>query len=112
MDANFTLEDLFIQDYSQKITYNLYKELANKLQNYLIEGLKRKGFEIKNEVELVNFMKANCRIEDHVDKKERIYFVNNIPFFLHKYEPQIDLTPMVSDMCTKFSANYGSFAYL
>ena len=42
----------------------LSSELNKKLEDYIIEGLKRKGFEFKNRLELETFIKNNCRCED------------------------------------------------
>jgi len=89
----------------------LFSEINKKLEDYMIEGLKRKGFEFENRLELENFIKNNCRCEDRPHIKERIYFANDIPFFLHKYE--IEMTnPITLDREAKISANYGSYAYL
>lgn len=91
----------------------LSSELNHKLENYMVEGLKRKGFEFKNRMELETFIKSNCRCEDQTDVKERTYFVNDIPFFLHRYEIKMDLNPITNDIGrVKMSANYGSFAYI
>jgi len=91
----------------------LSSDLNQQLENYMIEGIKRKGFEFKNRIELEAFIKSNCRCEDHTDVKERIYFVNDIPFFLHSYEIKMDLNPITNDKGeVRMSANYGSFAYL
>jgi len=91
----------------------LSTELNHQLENYMIEGLKRKGFKFKNRFELENFIKSNCRCEDRTDLKERTYFVNDIPFFLHCYEIKMDLNQITNDKGeVQMSANYGSFAYL
>lgn len=102
-DSMFTVSD---------IASNLYSELDKKLENFMIQGLKRKGFEFKNRVELENFVKSNCRCEDNVVLKERVYFANNIPFFLHKYQIEMDLNPKIEDNTIKMSANLGHYAYL
>ena len=67
----------------------LSSQLNKQLEDYMIEGLKRKGFEFENRIELENFIKSNCRCEDRTDIKQRTYFVNDIPFFLHCYEIEI-----------------------
>ena len=91
----------------------LSSELNQQLENYMIKGLNRKGFEFKNRFELENFIKSNCRCEDRTDLKERTYFVNNIPFFLHFYEIKMDLNQITNNKGeVKMSASYGSFAYL
>ena len=90
----------------------LSSQLNKKLEDLWIEGLKRKGFEFKNRIELENFIKSNCRCEDRTDIKQRTYFVNDIPFFLHCYEIEMDLNPILPDRELKMSANYGRYAYL
>jgi len=86
-------------------------ELNKKLEDYMIEGLKRKGFEFENRLELENFIKNNCRCEDTPHIKERVYFANDIPFFLHRYK--IEMTaPITLNMEVKWFANYGYYAYL
>ena len=90
----------------------LSSQLNKQLEDYMIEGLKRKGFEFENRIELENFIKSNCRCEDRTDIKQRTYFVNDIPFFLHCYEIEMDLNPIQTDREFKMSANYGRYAYL
>jgi hypothetical protein len=91
---------------------DICNNLNNQLQDYIVVGLKRKGFEFKNKLELEQFVKDRCRCEDSIDLKERVYFVDDIPFFLHNYKIKIDLNPITENRCTKMSANYGCFAYL
>ena len=106
-------EDLNPACFIGDVIGRLSSELNHRLENYIIEGLKRKGFEFENRFELENFIKSNCRREDRTDLKQRTYFVNNIPFFLHCYEIKMDLNPITNDKGeVKMLANYGSFAYL
>ena len=88
----------------------LSSQLEKQLEDYMIEGLKRKGFEFENRMELESFIKSNCRCEDRTGIKQRTYFVNNIPFFLHCYEIEMDLNPIQTDRGVKMSANYGRYA--
>ena len=90
----------------------LSSQLNKQLEDLWIEGLKRKGFEFENRIELENFIKSNCRCEDRTDIKQRTYFVNDIPFFFHCYEIEMDLNPFKTDREFKMSANYGRYAYL
>lgn len=91
----------------------LSAQVNNNLEDLFIEGLKRKGFEFGNRMELENFIKHNCRCEDRFNLKQRTYFVNDIPFFLHCYEIEINPYPIMNDMGEfKMSANYGYFTYL
>ena len=86
--------------------------LNSRLEDLMIEGLKRKGFEFENRMELETFIKSSCRCEDRTDLKQRTYFVNDIPFFLHCYEIEMDLSAITTDREVKMSANYGRYAYL
>lgn len=99
---------LLIADVIGRLSFQLNKQL----EDYIIEGLKRKGFEFENRIELENFIKSNCRCEDRTDIKQRTYFANDIPFFLHCYEIEMDLNPIQADREFKMSANYGRYAYL
>ena len=91
---------------------DLSDDLNSKLETSFILGLKCKGFKFSNELELENFLKQRCRCEDNVNLKQRIYFVDDKPFFLHDYNIDMDLTPMIEDGKTTLRASYGSFAYL
>ena len=91
---------------------SLSDDLNSKLETFVIEGLKRKGFEFNNKFELFNFLKQRCRREDNTHLKQRIYFVDDKPFFLHDYNIEMDLTPIIEDGKTTLRASYGSFAYL
>ena len=96
----------------ESVIGRLSSQLNEQLEDYMIEGLKRKGFEFENRIELENFIKSNCRCEDRTDIKQRTYFVNDIPFFLDCYEIDMDLNPIQTDRGFKMSANYGRYAYL
>lgn len=96
----------------ESVMGKLSSQLNKQLEDYIIEGLKRKGFEFENRMELENFIKSDCRCEDRTDIKQRMYFVNDIPFFLHCYEIDMDLNPVQADREFKMSANYGYYAYL
>lgn len=71
--------------HDQIIQFDPLKELSSKLNDkidaYFLEGLKRKGFTFNNKNEVETFVKVNCRCEDNPKTEERLYFVNNIPFF-------------------------------
>ena len=90
----------------------LSDDLNSRIETFFIEGLKRKGLEFKNKFELLNFLKQHCSSEDHVNLKQRIYFVDDKPFLLHDYNIEMDLTPIIEDGKTTLRASYGSFAYL
>ncbi|MBK5213388.1 MAG: hypothetical protein JJE55_06985 [Flavobacteriaceae bacterium] len=103
--------DLSKYDITQYAIDNLSKGLHKKLDDYLIEGLKRKGFEFKNRMELEAFIKERCRCEDYPDLEERTYFVDDIPFFFHRYKTEIAL-PKTEDRKMTITASAGYFSYL
>jgi hypothetical protein len=84
--------------------------LTNQMNNVTIEGLKRKGFEFKNNYELGEFIKERCRVE--VIGSERTYYVDDKPFLLHKYEPNCNMNNIVDNGNYNFTATYGGYAYL
>ena len=90
----------------------LSNDLNKKLEDYVIEGLKRKGFEFKHKTELEAFVKERCKCEDNIDLKEKVYYVDNIPFFLHNYKSEPLQMPSITDREYKITANLGTYAYL
>lgn len=100
-----------LQFLQHDVISRLSNGLVNQLEDLLIQGLKNKGFEFNNKIELENFIKTRCRKEDYVEKKEHIYYVDNIPFFLHNYE--VIFEPITEDNNgVKMTANYGKYAFL
>ena len=94
------------------IMNSLSNNLNSKLETYFIDGLKSKGFEFSNKLELENFIKQRCKCEDNVNLKQRTYFIDDKPFFLHDYNIEMDLIPIIEGRKTTLKASYGSFAYL
>lgn len=86
-------------------------DLQKQLEDCFIEGLKRKGFEFNSKIELENFVKTRCRRTDNIHLKEHVYYVDNIAFFLHKYETICEPITQENNG-NKMSANYGSYTYL
>lgn len=93
------------------VTSRLVSDLQKKLEDFIIEGLKRKGFEFDNKSDLENFIMSRCRAEDNIQEKQKTYFVDDIPFFLHNYEIQMS-NVIEQDRDYVLRANYGSYAYL
>jgi len=86
------------------------KDLVNKMEELFIEGLKRKGFEFENKIELANFIVNRCRQECSYDNKKITYYVDDIPFFFWNHEIKLKTINEVNEI--KFSSSYGSYAYL
>jgi len=107
-------EDMDLPNYDiiHDVIGRLSNNLSKQLDDYVIEGLKRKGFEFKHKNELEAFVKERCRCEDNVDLKERVYYVDDIPFFLHNYKSEPLQMPSITDREYKLTANLGTYAYL
>ena len=106
-----TENDQKLQLLQADVISRLCDGLNKQLENYLIEGLKRKGFEFENKFELESFVRQRCECIDNLEHKERIYSVDGKPFFLHRYEIiQQQITEENNGI--KMTANYGSYAYL
>lgn len=95
----------------EEIIKKMSLEFASKLENLIINGLKLKGFEFENKIELEEFIKTRCRRTDNIDFKEHIYYIDDVPFFLHKYG--IELSPVIEHGNEiKMYSNFGSYKYL
>jgi len=98
--------------YINHLQNKIIKNLVNKLEEYFIEGLKLKGFEFETKHELEGFIKTRCRCEDTPHINQRVYFVDDVPFFLHNYEVQFNNDFTFEDRSTTMTANYGTYAFL
>lgn len=99
-------------DINNEIIKGVADRLMAKFDTFIIEGLKRKGFDFDDKKELEKFLKEHCTCEDNTDIKEKIYRVNDIPFLLHNYNNEWNLTQNINDDKTKFTVSYGHYAYL
>ena len=87
--------------------YDNWGETMNYMSDEEIEEI----HEYDNKSDLENFIVSRCRAEDNVDQKQKTYFVDDIPFFLHNYEIEMS-NVMQEDRDYVLRANYGSYAYL
>jgi hypothetical protein len=94
----------------EQIIKKVSADLNRQLENFFIEGLKRKGFEFQNRADLLPFAMQNCTCFDDQDLKEKTYFVNNIPFLLHCYAPDFSQIEKLGEFNVHF--NYGSITFL
>lgn len=77
----------------------------------MIHGLKLKGFEFKNRIELENFIKDNCSCADDLKKQIRTYYIKSVPFLLHCYKTEIK--PIISDSIeVTITADLGFYRFL
>lgn len=94
-----------------EVVSEMSSKLNKLLDDYMIEGLKLKGFEFDNRHYLIEFIKSHITCIDNTDLMEREYSVDGIPFFLHSYKIEYP-TGNWFDKNYKIEANYGSFKYL
>jgi hypothetical protein len=97
-----------LKSYENQIINLVSKNLSNKFQEIIIEGLKLKGYEFQSQEELFQFIKENCVKHDYPHLHEAIYFVKGERFLLHKYETEFSF----SENRKSINASYGSFAFL
>jgi predicted ribosome-associated RNA-binding protein Tma20 len=96
---------------ARELTEIIFQNLSNKLEDLLIEGLRLKGFEFENKMQLEVFVKEYCTCIDNLEHKERIYSVNGDPFFFHNYEIIYEpITEINKEL--QMNANYGRYAFL
>ena len=84
--------------------------INSKLDDYLLKGLNKKGYEFENLDDLKTFIQEHCSMTDDVQIKQRIFYVKKVPFFLHNYEPIIKIEEKKKWFTA--SASIGTYAYL
>ena len=97
--------------FEMSVMEKLNTDISKIFDEYIVEGLKRKGFEFETKEELISFISNNCtcEIDDNLDC--RIYLVNGLPFFAHypKLVPEYDYTKINE---TTFTFDLGYFSYI
>ena len=98
-----------MENLESEIIQNAVNGLIKKLDGLMMEGLELKGFKFENQTELIQFISSRVTCHDRQGIQEKIYLVDNVPFFLHKYA--INFCDTINDNNT-FTANYGEFKFL
>ena len=106
------MENCEIESFQESLINKMIKGINKEIENYFIEGLKRKGYKFDDKIELEHFIKTRCRCEDNTGLKQKTYFVNEIPFFLHDYNIDINFKTIIEDRKTTMTANNGYYAFL
>jgi len=89
------------------------KKTIKSFDNLIIEGLKRKGYEFKNHLELTKFIKERCKCTDNILTNEKVYYVDDTPFFLHKYKNDFEINnPIENDNSVTMSIDFGEYAFI
>ena len=110
--AKFDNLELSKSNILSEITKSIAESISEKIDSYITEGLKRKGFEFKHPLELETFIKERCRCEDNTGLKLRTYYIDNDPFLLHSYETDNLIMSSIVDKDIKFKTNLGTYTYL
>lgn len=97
-----------IEELNKAITENL----ANKFDEIFIEALKRKGFEFDSKQKLFDFIKENIVCIDNSIIEQKTYKVKNIPFFIHNYKADFDLSKLHRDKESTITATYGTYEFI
>lgn len=95
-------------EFEKQIRNEIFLNLNKQLDDTIVEGLKRKGFEFESHSDILNFVKSNCRCEQYSDGA-KILFVNDIPFLRYDFKPEFDFSGLKDN---KISASYGNFKFL
>ncbi|MCP4986743.1 MAG: hypothetical protein GY928_12020 [Colwellia sp.] len=94
----------------KEITEKLVNDLDNQLEKAIILGLEKKGFTFDNKPELYSFIKKRCHSTENIDTNEKIFYVDDIPFFL--FIRNTDFKMDYEDKIVKATAELGQFKYL
>jgi len=74
-----------MSDYLQKIVEHLSKKTSKQIDDFIIEGLRRKGFEFENTFDLEQFIKERCTAADHQGVQQKTFYVDETPFLIWDY---------------------------
>jgi len=101
-----------IQNLVSNATNSIIRTQNIEFQKFVEEGLKRKGFEFDNGSELIQFIQLRCKFEDNAIAKQKMFFVDDIPFLLHNYNTEVVKSTMNINEPFKISADLGSYTFL
>lgn len=95
----------------ESIIKNVTQGLFNKFDDIFLEALSKKGFRFDSVQETQDFIKENVTCIDNLQDKQKVFYVNGIPFLLHEYKSMLSEVVIVNG-CPTIKAEYGSYAYL
>ncbi len=106
-----------IEELNQEALYGaglekLAQKIVTDLDKLMIEGLNRKGYSFKNNFDLKDFIRRNCKAERNELTKETFYYVNNVPFFYIKYKTDPVLINKENKRSVEISADYCYYSFL
>lgn len=114
--AGYTINKLDNKEANQflemqnRISEAIVNSMNIKLEEHIIEGLRRKGFVFEDRKTLIEFISKRCSSKQTICVNETIYLVDEIPFFVHSYKTEVDFTKSTEKIGVLVS--YGSFNYI
>lgn len=92
MEPKLIHEDCFFDyakefDLVDEIHNNLIEKKENALDFWIKEGLRKRGFSFKNELDFLQFIKTDCQVVDRPHNNQREYYVWGDLFLLENYNP-------------------------
>lgn len=103
-------------DLNKETWEGLMKHVSEKanseLEEIYLEALERKGFKFNTRSEVISFLKEHVTCVDYKDAKQRVYKIDNNPFFLHFYERSFDLSNGAMGELTTVSFSKGYYKFL
>lgn len=103
-----------MENFTHYLTQELSNNLISEMEKIFIEGLKRKGFEFSSKIEIERFVSTRCRCDDNIQHKEKMYYVDDVPFLLHLYAPinDFEIETNCTDRQITMSANLGHYTFI
>jgi len=109
MNQDFKVDKDF-QKIQSDIVSKTLAELNERLDQLLVEGLKRKGFVFSTKVKLERFIKNRCRVEEYTVSNQKLFYVNDKPFLIYDMKIEPNITSL--DKQTVLKASAGAYQFL
>ena len=98
-----------LRECAENISQDIAKQLKDKMDWLITEGLKRKGFEFESRIELMAFVEENC-VSYTIN--EKTYFLANGVCFLLYEKPSAIINTGYNDGNFTASMDMGSYSFL
>lgn len=100
----------------QTVAGDISKQLADQInaiiEEKLIEALKVKGYVFETREQLEQFIATKCTCKVDEERNERTYYVNEKPFFLHRYGLKTEISQNNDTGNWTIKATNGVYAFL
>lgn len=98
-----------IESFENNLVNSISNDFVTQFDRIVIDGLKLKGYVFKDRIELSAFIESNC----FATEKDNMvtYYVNNVPFLLHKRLNNINPITNIEGTIT-ITVDFGEYTYL